>query len=99
MIINSKYSSLFIIMSKIFLDNFITIFLNKSLILGNFDKEKYSEILWTKTGKEVFSFNNPNICIMYTNESLTLVEYGKNTKKFQISILISAVLCSALMLY
>ena len=78
MVINSKYSSLFIIMSKIFLDNFITIFLNKSLILGNFDKEKYSEILWTKTGKEVFSFNNPNICIMYTNESLTLVEYGKN---------------------
>ena len=63
---------------QINLDNYIIIFLNNSLILGNFNREKYSEILWEKTGKEAFSFNDPYNCIINTDESLILVEYEIN---------------------
>ena len=75
--IMSQYSSP-IQSHEIYLDNFLVIFKNKSLILMDFKQEKYSEISWTKTGSEKFDFNSPYICIICDSEGLALVEFGMN---------------------
>jgi intraflagellar transport protein 172 len=49
-----------------------------SLIIGDVDGGKYSEILWTVSGKEVYDFTNPGMCLMYHTGELIIVEYGKN---------------------
>ena len=67
-----------IIKYDIYLNNYLVCYGNESLILGNINQEKYSEIYWKKTGNEEFDFSNSNICIIRTNEGLSLIEYGTN---------------------
>ena len=67
-----------IIKYDIYLNNYLVCYGNESLILGNLDQEKYSEIDWIKTGHEEFDFSNNIICIVRNNEGLSLSEYGIN---------------------
>ena len=67
-----------IIKYDIYLNNYLVCYGNKSIILGNINQEKYSEIIWNKKGNEEFEFINSNICIMRSDEGLSLIEYGIN---------------------
>lgn len=63
---------------KIYLDNFIVMATKESLVLGDIDSEKQSEIGWNFNSNEKFDFSNPNVCMIYNAGELTLVEYGNN---------------------
>ena len=63
---------------NIYLDNYVVMFTKESLILGDLNLEKYSEIPWKRTGQEKFDFSNYNICMVFSNEGLALIEYGTN---------------------
>ena len=63
---------------NIYLDNYVVMFTKESLILGDLNLEKHSEIQWKRTGQEKFDFSNFNVCMVYSNEGLALMEYGSN---------------------
>ena len=77
LVIKPKLSSQ-ILKINIYLDNYVVIFTKESLILGDLNLEKHSEIQWKRTGNEKFDFSNFNICMVYSNEGLALIEYGQN---------------------
>jgi intraflagellar transport protein 172 len=49
-----------------------------SLLIGDVDRGKYSEIPWIVTGKEIYDFSNPGMCMIYHTGELAIIEYGKN---------------------
>ena len=49
-----------------------------TLLLGDIDGVKLSEIQWHGNGKEKFNFDNPSVCVVYYAGEVTLVEYGQN---------------------
>lgn len=63
---------------KIYKDNFIVITTRESIILGDIENEKQSEIVWNINGKEKYDFSNPNVCMIYAAGELTLIEYGND---------------------
>lgn len=67
-----------IVKINIYLDNFIIMFTRESLILGDLDNEKCSEISWKQTNQEKFDFSNQNVCMIFNQGELTLIEYGNN---------------------
>jgi intraflagellar transport protein 172 len=67
-----------IIKINIYLDNFIVMSTKESLVLGDLEGEKSSELAWNVTGKEKFEFNNPGICMIFASGELALVEFGKD---------------------
>lgn len=50
----------------------------ETLLLGNIENCKLSEILWHGSGDEKFLLDNPSICKIYDQGELALVEYGCN---------------------
>ena len=77
LVIKPKLSSQ-IMKINIYLDNYVVMFTKESLILGDLNLEKHSEIQWKRSGNEKFDFSNFNICMVYSNEGLALIEYGQN---------------------
>ena len=67
-----------IVKLNIYLDNFVVLFTKESLIVGDLNLEKHSEIQWKKSGQEKFDFSNYNVCMVYNNDGLALIEYGSN---------------------
>ena len=63
---------------NIYLDNFVVMATKESLILGDIEMEKCSELNWIPTFNEKYDFSNPNVCMIYHAGELTLVEYGNN---------------------
>jgi len=63
---------------NIYLDNYVVMFTKESLVLGDLENEKSSEISWHQSGQEKFDFYNQNVCIVYNQGELILVEYDKN---------------------
>ena len=63
---------------NIYLDNYIVMTTKESLILGDLDNEKYSELPWHYNSYEKFDFSNPHVCMIFNAGELTLVEYGNN---------------------
>ncbi|CEM08051.1 unnamed protein product [Vitrella brassicaformis CCMP3155] len=49
-----------------------------SLLLGDLETGKTSEIVWPESGGEKFYFDNPNVCMVFRAGELSLVEYGSN---------------------
>ena len=77
LVIKPKLSSQ-IIKINIYLDNYVVMFTKESLIVGDLNLEKHSEIQWKRTGQEKFDFSNYNVCMVYSSEGLALIEYGSN---------------------
>ncbi len=63
---------------NIYLDNYIVMHTKESLIVGDLDYEKYSELPWNFNNTEKFDFSNPNVCMIFNAGELTLIEYGNN---------------------
>ena len=67
-----------IVKINIYLDNYVVIFTKESLIVGDLNLEKCSEINWKRSGQEKFDFSNYNVCMIYNTDGLALIEYGSN---------------------
>ena len=50
---------------------------DNTLLLGDLETCKLSEVEWRSDGDEKFIFDNESVCIVYYNGELTIVMYGK----------------------
>lgn len=51
---------------------------HSTLLLGDMETCKMSELPWRGSGNEKFDFSNPNICMVFNAGELSIVEYGVN---------------------
>ena len=51
---------------------------DNSLIVGDLTLQKYSEVPWNNSDSCRFDFNNLNTCLVYVNDSVAVIEFGKN---------------------
>lgn len=49
-----------------------------TLLLGDLDTCKLSEVEWHSDGSEKFIFDNESVCIVYFQGELTIIMYGRN---------------------
>ena len=63
---------------NIYQDKYIVASTIDSLLLGDIETSKLSELHWRGSGNEKFDFSNPNICMVFNAGELTIVEYGNN---------------------
>ena len=60
-------------------DRYLTAYTAETLLLGDMESCKLSEIPWRGgSGNERFIFDNPTVCMVYNAGELNMVEYGKN---------------------
>jgi intraflagellar transport protein 172 len=50
----------------------------ETLMCGDLETCKLSEVPWRSSGKEKFVFDNPSVCMIFASGELSLVEYGQN---------------------
>lgn len=67
-----------IIKTNIYKNRFVVATTTDTLLLGDFDTLKLSEIQWHGNGSEKFIFDNPSACVIYYAGEVSLVEYGLN---------------------
>lgn len=63
---------------NIYQDKYLVASTHNTLLLGDLDSCKVSEIPWRGSGNEKFDFSNPNICMVFNAGELSIVEYGVN---------------------
>ncbi|KAJ1625158.1 WD40-repeat-containing domain protein [Pavlovales sp. CCMP2436] len=63
---------------NIYEDRFLIAHTPETLLMGDLDTCKLSEVPWQTTSKEKFLFDNERVCVICTQAELTLVEYGRN---------------------
>lgn len=67
-----------ILKTNIFKNRFVVAHTTETILLGDFESLKLSEIQWHGNGNEKFIFDNPSACIVYYAGEVSLVEYGVN---------------------
>ena len=65
-----------ILKTNIYKNRFVIANTTDTLLLGNLDTLKLSEIPWHGNGSEKFIFDSPVACMIYFAGELTVVEYG-----------------------
>lgn len=63
---------------NVFQDRYVVANTYETLLLGDLETNKISELQWKESENEKFDFSNPNICMVFNAGELTLVEYGNN---------------------
>jgi intraflagellar transport protein 172 len=63
---------------NIFQERFLVAHTPESLLLGDLQTCRLSEIPWQSSGNEKFFFDNPTVCMVFKAGELSLVEYGCN---------------------
>lgn len=63
---------------NIYQDRYLVASTSSSLLLGDMDSCKLSELPWRGSGNEKYDFSNPNICMVFNAGELSIVEYGVN---------------------
>lgn len=63
---------------NIFQDRYLVAHTPETMLLGDLETCKLSEIPWAGGGKEKFFLDNPSVCMVYSAGELSLVEYGRN---------------------
>lgn len=63
---------------NIFQDRFLVAHTPETILLGDLDSCKLSEIQWASFGGEKFFFEHASVCMVYKAGELYLVEYGRN---------------------
>lgn len=76
-VVRSNYSAE-ITKINIFQDRFVVANTHETIIMGDLEQDKTSEIMWRGSGNEKYDFSNPNVCMIFNAGELTLVEYGNN---------------------
>ncbi|KAL0485003.1 intraflagellar transport protein 172 [Acrasis kona] len=59
-------------------DQFLVGHTPKTLLLGDLESCKLSEIPWNGSGEEKFFFDNPRVCMVFNAGEISLIEYGIN---------------------
>mmetsp|Transcript_2625 Transcript_2625/g.6756 ORF Transcript_2625/g.6756 Transcript_2625/m.6756 type:complete len:1758 (-) Transcript_2625:76-5349(-) len=63
---------------NIYSERFLVAHTPESILLGDLQTCRLSEIPWHSSGNERFFFDNPTVCMIYKAGELSLVEYGCN---------------------
>lgn len=63
---------------NVYQDRFLVASTHSTLLLGDMETCKMSELPWRGSGNEKFDFSNPNICMVFNAGELSIVEYGVN---------------------
>lgn len=63
---------------NVFQDRFLVGNTSNTLLVGDLDSGKLSEVQWQSTGTEKYMFDNESVCIVYQAGELSLIEYGQN---------------------
>jgi intraflagellar transport protein 172 len=63
---------------NIYQDRYIVAQTMESLLLGDVENGKLSEIHWRGSGNEKFDFSSSNIVMVFNAGELTIVEYGND---------------------
>jgi intraflagellar transport protein 172 len=63
---------------NIYQDRYLVATTHSTLLLGDLESCKLSELPWRGSGNEKFDFSNPNICMVFNAGELSIVEYGVN---------------------
>lgn len=67
-----------ILKTNIFKNRYVVATTTDTLLLGDLDTLKLSEIQWHGNGTERFIFDNPSACVIYFAGEASIVEYGLN---------------------
>lgn len=59
-------------------DQYLIAKTTETILCGDLNSCKISEVPWMVSGNEKYVFDNPNICMIYSSGEISLVEYGKN---------------------
>jgi intraflagellar transport protein 172 len=62
----------------IFQDRFVVAHTSETLLLGDLETFKLSEVQWHGSGSEKFVLDNPAVAIVYYAGELSIIEYGQN---------------------
>jgi intraflagellar transport protein 172 len=63
---------------NVYQDRYIVASTANSILMGDMESCKLSELPWRGSGNEKFDFSNPNICMIFNAGELSIVEYGVN---------------------
>ena len=63
---------------NVYQDRFLVASTHNTLLLGDMETCKMSELPWRGSGNEKFDFSNPNICMVFNAGELSIIEYGVN---------------------
>ena len=63
---------------NIYEDRFLVARTMETLLMGDLETCKLSEVPWAGSGSEKYHFDNPQVCMIFNSGELTLVEYGRN---------------------
>ncbi|KAH9546077.1 hypothetical protein CY35_12G077400 [Sphagnum magellanicum] len=63
---------------NIYHNQYLIAYTLETLLMGNLESCKLSEVSWHGSGQEKFLMNNPSICMIHNVGELSLVEYGCN---------------------
>ena len=63
---------------NIYEDRFLIASTVETLLMGDLDTCKLSEVPWHGSGTEKYHFDNPQVCMVFNSGELTLIEYGRN---------------------
>ena len=63
---------------NIFQDRYLVAHTPETLLMGDLESCKLSEVPWTSTGTEKFFFDNASVCMVFSAGQLALIEYGRN---------------------
>ena len=63
---------------NIYEDRFLVASTVETLLMGDLETCKLSEVPWNGSGSEKYHFDNPQVCMIFNSGELTLVEYGRN---------------------
>jgi intraflagellar transport protein 172 len=67
-----------IIKINIYQEQYLVAHTPETLLIGDLESCKLSEVPWSGSGSERFIFENPVVCMVYNAGELSLVEYGRN---------------------
>lgn len=59
-------------------DRFVVARTLETLIVGDLQTNKISEIPWRGSGNEKYDFSNEKICMIFNAGELNIIEYGTN---------------------
>eukprot|EP00658_Telonema_sp_P-2_P017711 TRINITY_DN16903_c0_g1_i3.p1 TRINITY_DN16903_c0_g1~~TRINITY_DN16903_c0_g1_i3.p1 ORF type:complete len:1394 (-),score=437.87 TRINITY_DN16903_c0_g1_i3:63-4244(-) len=63
---------------NIFHDRFLVAHTPDTLLMGDLESCKLSEVPWNGSGNEKFHFDYPTVCMIFNAGELSFVEYGRN---------------------
>ena len=76
-VVRSNYG-LEIVRTNIYKSRYVVATTNETLLVGDIESLRMSEVQWHGNGKEKFIFENPAACIIFYAGEVSIVEYGFN---------------------